>query len=105
MSTHKQQFNKRHNFNINDSHSMKELSKISGIKLSILNEVKNRGKGAWLSNIQSVRQKGTFKKNLNLPRSQKLGPEQWGVARVYAFINKIESGQKLNHDLDLHKKM
>ncbi len=105
MKTHKQQFNKRMGFKLNQSHSLNELSKLSKIPLKILKQVDLRGRGAWKTNIRSVRQKGTFIKNLNLPRSQKLSAEQWGRARVMAFINKLQKGTILNHDVDLAKKI
>ena len=101
--THKQQFNKRHGFDKDHRNTMTQLSKISGIPLKILREVKKRGKGAWNTNIASVRTIGTFEKNENLPRSKKLSAEQWGISRVYAFINKLEKGVVLNHDTDLVK--
>ena len=101
--THKQQFNKRMGFGINQSHTITSLSKLLKIPLKILKEINKRGEGAWKTNIRSVRQKGTFVKNLNLPRSQKLSAKQWGMARVYAFINKLQKGTKLNHDTDLLK--
>ena len=104
--THKQELNKRFGYPINQAHSIKQLSKISTIPVSILKKVYDRGKGAWKTNIRSVRQKGTFIKNLNLPRSQKLTAEQWAMARVYAFVNKLFSSKhKLNHDIDLAKKI
>jgi hypothetical protein len=31
--------------------------------------------------------KGTFKKGVNAPMSQKLSKEQWAIARVYSFID------------------
>ena len=103
MKTHKQQFNKRYGYNLNKSHSLNELSKLSKIPLKILKQVDLRGRGAWRTNIKSVRTLGTFKKNQILPRSKKLSAEQWGVARVYAFINKLQKGTILNHDVDLAK--
>jgi len=101
--THKQQVNRRYDFDKDKSHSIKELSKIVKIPYYILKEVDKRGRGAWKTNIKSVRTKGTFKKNQDLPRSEKLSAEQWGMARVYAFINKIQKGgDKLDHDTDLY---
>jgi hypothetical protein len=105
MLTHKQQFNKRMGFKLNQSHSLPTLSQLTGIPLNFLKEVDLRGRGAWKTNIKSVRQKGTFIKNLNLPRSQKLSAEQWGIARVYAFINKLQRPLILNHDVDIAKKI
>ena len=101
MKTNKQEFNKRHGFKLDQSHSMKELSKISGFPIDILEQVDDRGQGAWLTNIRSVRSKGSFKKNEDLPRSKKLSAQQWGIARVYSFINKVEKGYIPNHDVDL----
>ena len=86
--THKSQLNKRHGFDKDESHSLAELAKISKIKLSILKIVFNRGVGAYKTNPESV-------------RPQVKSPEQWAYARVYAFINKIEKKQKLDHDTDL----
>lgn len=37
-------------------------------------------------------------------RPQVKSNEQWAIARVYAFVNKLEKGIKLNHDTDLVKK-
>lgn len=104
MLTHKQQFNKRNRLSLNASHSLSDLARLSRISLVILKEVYERGRGAWKTNIRSVRTKGTFRKNQDLPRSKKLSAEQWGMARVYAFINKLEKGG-LNHDTDLAKRI
>ncbi len=99
--THKSQFNSRYDLPRKTSHSIKELAMMTGIPLKILEEVYERGRGAWKTNIRSVRTKGTFKKNQDLPRSKKLSAKQWGVARVYAFINKLHKGVTLDHDTDL----
>ena len=56
----------------------------------------NRGIGAYNTNPESVRMKGTFKKGVSAPMSMKLSKEQWAMARVYSFLN----GSK-KHDLDL----
>lgn len=88
VATHKAQFNNRHGHDKDKSHSLAALSKISKLKLSVLKQVYNRGVGAYKTNPSSV-------------RPQVKSPEQWAFARVYAFINKIESGKKLDHDTDL----
>ena len=100
-ATHKQQLNKRHGFDKDESHSLAKIAKISGMSLSKLRTVYNRGIGAYKTNPTSVRTKDTFKKNTNAPMKAKLSKEQWAKARVYAFVNKIESKQTLNHDTDL----
>lgn len=76
------------------SYSLAELSKISGVSMSILQEVYNRGIGAYKTNPESVRIKGSFKKG-PAPMSKKLSKEQWAMARVYSFLD----GGK--HDTDL----
>lgn len=78
------------------SYSIEELAKISGIPKATLQEVYNRGIGAYKTNPTSVRMKGTFKKNVDAPMSQKLSKEQWAMARLYSFLN----GSK-KHDKDL----
>lgn len=90
--THKAQFNTRHRFDKNTSHSLTEISKLSGLKKSVLQEVFVRGVGAYRTNPSSVR-----------PHIK--SPEEWGYARIYAFVNKIESGKSLNHDIDLILKL
>jgi len=102
--TNKQDFNKRHKQPINEGNTKKEVSKLSGIKISILDDVYDRGLGAYKSNPQSVRTKsGT--KDPKAPMSKKMSKEQWAMARVYSFVNKVEGKKKLNHDLDLAKKI
>lgn len=88
VATHKQQYNKRHGFSKDEPHSLAELAKISKVKLGVLKEVFNRGVGAYKTNPASV-------------RPQVKSADQWGQARVYAFLNKKEKGVKLDHDADL----
>ena len=102
--THKQQFNRRHGKEKDASNSKAEIAKMSGISKSILDDVYDRGIGAYKTNPQSVRTKGGAK-NPKAPMSAKMSKEQWAIARVYAFVNKIESGKKLNHDNDLAEKI
>lgn len=90
--THKAQWNKRHGFDKNTAHSLSEVSKLSGLKKSVLQEVFTRGAGAYETNPSSVR-----------PHIK--SPQEWGMARLYAFVNKIESGKSLNHDIDLLLKL
>jgi hypothetical protein len=105
MKTHKEQFNERHGFKKNSSHSLSTLAQLSKIPIKILEQVYFRGVGAWKTNIKSVREKKTFIKNLDLPRRYKLDKEQWGYGRIYAFINKLQKGVYLNHDIDIAKKI
>jgi hypothetical protein len=82
------------------SYSLKELSEITDTPLSILQRVYNRGIGAYYTQPTSVRMKGTFKKNVVAPLSQKLSKEQWAFARVFSFLNHSKK-----HDLDLRREV
>lgn len=101
MPTNKQEFNKRHGFKRDESHSKAEIAKISKLPSKKIATVYDRGIGAYKTNPESVRVKGTFKKDPSVPLSKKLSKEQWAMARVYSFVNKIEGPKKLNHDKDL----
>ena len=55
---------------------------------SALKRVYNKGLGAYHSNPESVRLKGSFQKDPSAPLSRKLSPQQWAMGRVYAFVMK-----------------
>lgn len=68
--------------------SLSAISDHSGIPETALQSVYNRGIGAYKSNPESVRVKGTFVKDASAPLSHKLSKEQWAMARVYSFVDK-----------------
>jgi hypothetical protein len=105
MMTNKKEYNKRHGFKPDEPHSKKEISQISSIPKDVLDEVYDRGIGAYKTAPQSVRMKGTYKKGVKAPMSKKLPKEQWAMSRVYSMVNKLEGPRKLNHDKDLVKKI
>lgn len=85
----------------NESYSIDQLSKVSKVPESILEEVFNRGIGAYKTNITSVRLKKDFSKNPNpsISKSKRLSPEQWAMARVYSFLNKGTTYKTTDSDL------
>jgi hypothetical protein len=103
MPTNREEYFKRHNIT-KDSLSKSEIAKISKIPIKILDEVYDRGVGAYKSNPESVRTK-EGKKDAKAPLSKKMSKEQWAMARVYSFVNKMEGRKKLNHDTDLADKI
>ncbi len=108
MSTHKNEFLKRHNIT-KPSLSIREIAQISNVSYKDLQEIYNRGIGAYKTNPTSVRLKGTYKKNVKAPLSKKLSKEQWGLARVYAFVNKLDrirdgKQKTMNQDCDIGRK-
>jgi hypothetical protein len=81
--------------------SLEELSEHTDLPVEALQEVYNRGIGAWKTNISSVRLKD-FSKNPNLskyPRSARLGKEQWAMARVYSFVDKGKTFHTADADI------
>jgi hypothetical protein len=85
VETNKMKFNKRYKQPVNQSNSLADIAKLSGISKSILQQVYNRAVGAHKTNIASVRLK-SGKKDPSAPRSAKMTKEQWGIARVYSFV-------------------
>lgn len=76
--------------------SLETLSQAFDIPRKVLQEVYNRGIGAYKTNPTSVRMKGSYKKNIDAPMTQKLSKEQWAMARVYSFLD-----GNPKHDQDL----
>lgn len=101
MSTNKQKYNKKYGFSLNKAHSLKDIAKKTEISESILQDVYNRGSGAYKTNPQSVRLK-SGKKDPSAPLSRKMSKQQWSYARVYGFVMKnpkqVKKGQP-DHDL------
>ena len=71
--TYKQKFNKKYGFEKNKAHSIAEISRLTGYKVSGLRTIKKKGMGAFYSNPQSV-------------RKQVKSADQWGIARIYSAV-------------------
>ena len=70
--TNKMKFNKRYGQKLQQPNSKEDISKLTGIKMSILDDVYDRGVGA-------------FKNNRSAVRPSVKSPQQWAMARVYSF--------------------
>ena len=99
MSSYKQKYNKKYNFNLNESHNINDISKTTKIKKSILQKVFNRGVGAWKNNIESVRLKSGKKDYSITDRNKKMSAEQWAYARIYSFIMGGKTSKTADKDL------
>jgi len=106
MSTFKSKYNNKYGFPKNESHSVEDISKTTGIKKSILQDVYDRGIGAWKSNPTSVRSKSGDKKDSGFPLSKRMTKERWAYGRVYGFVmkNPKQIGEGKPDD-DLYKKL
>jgi hypothetical protein len=87
--TWKDKYNRKYGFKKGTSHSLKDIAKKTKKSIKGLQQIYNKGIGAWKTNIGSVRLKKDFSKNANTkkyPRSSRLGKEQWAMARVYSAV-------------------
>jgi hypothetical protein len=71
--TYKNKFNTKYGFEKDASHSVADISKITGYNKTGLDTILSKGRGAFHSNPQSVRP--TVK-----------DPTQWGMARIYSAV-------------------
>jgi len=78
MVINSQAFKKKHNIPVSQGLSLTEIAKLSKMPKPALQEVFNKGIGAYKTNPQSV-------------RPQVKSAEQWAYARVYAFVMKTKS--------------
>jgi len=67
----------------NESHSLRDIARITGYKLSGLNTIFDKGIGAYKTNPASV-------------RPQVKSPEQWAFARVYASLDKSSKSYQVD---------
>lgn len=106
MSTFREKYNSKHGFTKRDSHSLDDISRTTGIKKSILQQVYNRGTGAYRTSSASVRSKSGEKRAGGFPASQRMSVEAWSFGRVYGFVmrNPKQVGEG-KPDNDLFKKI
>jgi hypothetical protein len=87
-ATNREAFLAKHDLPKDTSLSLHEIASYSRMPVAALRAVEERGFGAYNTNPQSVRMKGTFQKGVNAPMSQKLSASQWSRARVFAFVQR-----------------
>ncbi len=71
--TYKNKFNAKYGFPKDTSHSLGDIARLTGYKLSGLKTIYSKGEGAYFSNPQSV-------------RPSVKSPDQWAMARVYSSV-------------------
>jgi hypothetical protein len=91
VQTWKNKFNKKYDFSSDESHSLDEISKITGYDRQGLQTIYNKGVGAYKTNPQSV-------------RPSVKSPEQWAMARVYSAVmggkaQKIDKSHLVKKDI------
>ncbi len=83
VDTYKMKFNRKYKQPLSKSNSLKDISRLTGYKLSGLRTIYNKGVGAYKSNPQSVR-----------PNVK--SPEQWAMSRIYASVNPSSKAYKID---------
>jgi len=81
--TYKNKFNAKYGFSKDAPHSLAEISRLTGYKLSGLNVIFAKGIGAYKTNPQSVRPSVT-------------SPEAWAYARVYSAVSPGSKASKID---------
>jgi len=102
MPTHREQVLRKLGVPRDTTFSVEELAEATDLPVEALQQVYNRGIGAWKTSIYSVRLKKDFSKNPNTtkyPRSARLSKEMWAMARLYSFINKGKTFRTADADI------
>ena len=99
MPTNKEKFNAKYGFPKDKGHSKAEISRLTGIPVSILNEVWDRAAGARKSNPQSVRRASDGKKVGGASLKGKMSANAWGYGRIYSFVMKSTTWKTADKDL------
>ena len=71
--TYKQKYNKRFDYDEDETHDLKEIAKDTGVSKKGLQQIYNKGVGAYKTNPESVRPSVKSK-------------EQWAMGRVYSAV-------------------
>lgn len=84
--TNKQKFNKKYKQPLKTANGKDDIVRLTGIPMKILDDVYDRGVGAFKNNRAAV-------------RSSVKSAEQWAMARVYAFVMKGKTYRTADKDL------
>lgn len=102
MATHRENVLRLMDADLNERFSVEDLAYIFDLPIASLQEVYNRGIGAWQSNPESVRLKKDFSKNPSMkryPRKARLSKEQWAMGRLFSFLDRGKTYQTTDSDI------
>lgn len=88
MITNKQKFNLKYNQPKDQENSKRDISKLTGIPIKILDEIYDRASAARKNNPQSVRSATTGKKIGGKSLKGKMSANAWSFGRIYSFVMK-----------------
>ncbi len=98
VTTNKMKYNKRYGQPLDKPNSKASISKKTGISMSILDSVYDRGLAAHRGNPSSVRNVRGVKGG----GGKKMSPQQWAQARIYSFV--VGGTTRRTADKDLWQK-
>jgi len=99
--TNKQKFNRKYGQKLNEPNSKKDINKLTGVSMKILDEVYDRALAARINNPQSVRSL-SGKKVGGTSLKGKMSGAQWGFSRIYSFV--VGGKTQKTADADLWEK-
>jgi hypothetical protein len=88
--TYKDKYNKKYGYAKNTSHTLEEVSKDTGVSMKGLQQIYNKGIGAYKTNPSSVRPNVKSK-------------EQWAMARVYSAVMGGKASNIDSNELKMEK--
>ena len=97
--SNKDKYNVKYGFLKGTAHSKQDISKKTGIPMSILDEVYDRGLAARRSNPESVRRLSDGKKTGTKSLKGKMSGPQWAMARIYSFVMKGPTWKTADKDI------
>jgi len=97
--TNKEKFNKKYGFEKDAGHSKAEISRLTGVSMSILNEVAKRAAAARRNNPESVRRASDGKKIGGKSLKGKMSANAWIFGRIYSFVMGGTTQKTTDNDL------
>ena len=89
-TSYKDKYNKKYSYDKGTSHSLKEISKDTGVSLKGIQQIYNKGIGAFKTNPQSV-------------RPSVKSAEQWAYGRVYSSVMGGKASKIDKNELKMEK--
>lgn len=99
MPTHRENVLRNLGLPLDSSLSVKELAKITKIPEAALQEVYNRGIGAWKSSAVGIRRLSDGKKDYSTSRVGKMSKEQWAYGRLMSFLDRGKTFRTTDADI------
>lgn len=85
VDTNKMKFNRKYKQPLQQPNSKKDISKLTGVSMKILDDVFDRALSARINNPESVRSLSGKKIGGKSLKGKMSGPA-WGYSRIYSFI-------------------